>query len=315
MLVLEAVSMLCIAVLMFIVLFTHHGTLFNSNELSFHGSSWHAILLAIPLVMFSFGGFDSASVLGQEAKDPRRAISIAVIGSVAVASVFFVFCSYVMELAFQGTNVNIATSSNLLASVADVSGVSWFAYVVDVGVILSMFAVIIASYNVGSRILFTLSNEGLLPKPLSKVHPKHGTPSAAVGFIGVGSTLGVLLVAVMKANVVNSFNLTGTLSGDAAIVMYLLTVVAVAIMFLRKRAGADNSRAPIVVTASTVAAIALAYLLYKSFVPYPAFPYSVVTDILIGLVVVAVGLCLSYVIRKSPVLDQIGSSVAAFEDE
>ena len=315
MLILEALSMLAITVLMLIVLFTHKGSLFNSHEISFHGFSWHAILIAIPLVMFSISGFESASVLGQEAKDPRRAISIAVIGSVAVTSLFFVFCAYVMELAFQGTGFNIATSTNLLASTAKISNVSWFGYVVDVGVILSMFAVIIASYNVGSRVLFTLSNEGFLPKQLSKVHPKHGTPSAAVIFIAIGSIFGVILVAVIKANVVNAFYLTGTMSGDGAIVMYLLTVLAVAMMYLRKRKGSVTSRAPVVITACIVAAVSLAYLFYKNFVPYPSFPYSVVGDIFIGIVVVAVMLLASYLVRKSPVLKQIGSTVTNYELE
>jgi amino acid transporter len=308
MLVLEALSMLCIIVLMMIVLFTHKGTLFSPVELHFHGSSWHAILLAIPLVMFSFAGFESASFLGQEAKDSRRTISIAVIGSVAVASVFFVFCAYVMELAFQGTRLNPAASSNLLASVANISGVSWYGYIVGIGVILSMFAVIIAVFNAGSRLLFTLSNEGFLPKPLSRAHPKHGTPSFAVGFIGLGCTFGVVLVAVLRANVVNALNNTGTLSGDGEVMMLLLTVVAVAVMFLRKRYGSTTSKAPVIITAAIVATIALAYLLYKSFIPYPAFPANFPDDICVGVFVPAVLMLASLVRRKSPLLLRTGSS-------
>ena len=315
MLILEAFSMLAITVLMLIILFTHNGSIFNGNELHFHGSSWHAILLGMPLVMFCYSGFESSSVLGQEAKDARRTISIALIGSVAVSAVFFTICSYVLVLAFQGTNFNFTTTSNLLASASNVSNVSWYGYVVDIGIILSMIAVIIAYFNVGSRLLFTLSNEGLLPRQLSKVHPRHGTPSNAVWLVAGTCAASIIVVAALKANMINAFGNFGTVAGDGAIFMYLVTVVAVVVMVARRRYGSATSRSREVMIASLFAVVALAYLLYKSFVPYATFPLSVFVDIFVATTLLALVLLVVMVARKSPLLRQTGSSVEAGDRE
>ncbi len=315
MLVLEALSMLAITVLMLMILLKHNGSIFNSHELTFNGGSWHAILLGMPLVMFCYSGFESSSVLGQEARNPRRTISVALIGSVAVSAVFFTICSYVLVLAFQGTHFNFTTTSNLLASAANVSNVGWYGYVVDVGIILSMIAVIIAYFNVGSRLLFTLSNEGLLPRPLSRVHPKHGTPSVAVWVVALTCGGSIILVAAMKANMINAFGNFGTVAGDGAIFMYLLTAVAVIGMVARRRFGSAGSNAPAVLVASLIAVAGLAYLLYKSFVPYPSFPLNVFVDAFIAATGIAIVLLVVMVVRKSPLLRQTGSSCEVEDEE
>ncbi len=315
MLIFEALSMLAILILMLIILVTHNGSIFNGHELHFNGGSWHAILLGVPLVMFCYSGFESSSVLGQEAVHPRRTISIALIGSVALSAVFFTICSYTLVLAFQGHHFNFTTTSNLLASAADVSNVSWYGYVVDVGIILSMIAVIIAYFNVGSRLLFTLSNEGLLPRRLSKVHPKHGTPSAAVWLVYVTCAVSIIIVAALKANMVNAFGNFGTVAGDGAIFMYLITAAAVIVMVARRRFGSANSKALQVFIASLFAVGALGYLLYKSFVPYAGFPVSVYLDVFIATSALVVVSLVVMETRKSPLLRQTGTSIEVDELE
>lgn len=82
------------------------------NPVEFTGFSLHGIVLGIPLVLFAFSGFESATAFAREAKNPRRMITLAVMGSVAISAAFFIFCSYALVLAFQGTHYGIATSTN-----------------------------------------------------------------------------------------------------------------------------------------------------------------------------------------------------------
>ena len=67
--------------------------------------------------------------------------------------------------------------------------------------------------------------------------------------------------------------------------------------------------------ASLFAVVALAYLLYKSFVPYATFPLSVFVDIFVATTLLALVLLVVMVARKSPLLRQTGSSVEAGDRE
>src|SRR5262249_1750210 len=148
-----------------------------------------------------------------------------------IVGLFLIFCSYVLVLAFQGSRLSITASTDALASAASISGVSWYGYVVDVGVVVSMFAVLIAVYNSCGRLLYTLAREGLVPAAFGRSHPRHGTPSAAVLFTGAVNMIALLIVAGSGASVVNAFGNLATLSGYGINVMYLISAIAVVICF------------------------------------------------------------------------------------
>jgi amino acid transporter len=309
MLIAESLSVAAITVLMIIVLITHHGPVVDPVE--FKGFSLHNVVLGIPLVLFSFSGFESATAFAREAKNPRRMITLALMGSVAISAAFFVFCSYVLVLAFQGTHYDIASSTNVLATVTSIVGASWYAYIVDIGVIFSMFAVIIALINTSSRLVYTLSVEGLLPKPLGRLQPRRGTPSSAIGFVWAVCLLGILVVAITRSSVLNAFGNMGTLSGDAQGILYLLAVVSVLILIFKSRARITRHLWPALI-AGILAAAALAYLLYKSFVPLPPFPTSVFVYVLFGTLVLSV-LAFPLVSSRLAGLRQLGSSVTEYD--
>lgn len=315
MLVAESISVVLILILLVAVLVTHHGPILASRDFNLRGLSIHDLLLGMPLVMFSFGGFETSTVLGQEAKNPRRMIPAALLGSVVLASIFFVVSSYVLVLAFQGTHYNIANTANILATASQISGISWYAYVVDIGVILSMFSVIVAAYNVGSRLLLTLSREKVLPARIGMVHPRNRTPSGAILFIGAGCTLGMLLVAALHANVVNAFGNVGTLAGYGQTVMYLLTLVAVVVMLVRMARSRSIRNAGVVIGASIVGALALGYLLYSSFVPMPAFPLNVYVYVFFALSALSVGAYWWMRSRHPQSLLEIGTIVDDYGNE
>jgi amino acid transporter len=311
MLITESISVGLITILMFLVLIKHHGPIVDPFE--FKGLSVHGVVLGIPLVLFSFAGFESSTAFAREAKNPRRAISLALMGSVAIAALFFIFCSYVLVLAFHGTKYDIVTLPNVLATVTSIVGVSWYAYIVDVGVIFSMFAVIVALINTSSRLLYTLSSESLGPKWFAQLHPKRGTPANAIRFVWVVCVVGIAVVAIIRASVLNAFGNMGTLSGDAQGILYLFAVVAVVIMIIKARSRATR-HSLLALTAAILATAAIAFLLYKSFVPLPTFPTSVFVYILFGILVLS--LVLFPVVaasRRTGRLQQLGSSVVEYD--
>jgi amino acid transporter len=309
MLVVELFSLAVIAVLMFVVLARHHGGLFQHSQLTLQGVTLNEVLLGVVLTIFAFSGFESATMLGQEARHPRRAIPVAVIGSVVIAGVFFVFTSYTIFLGFSGSKLHLATSSNPLSDVAIISGVSWYRYLVDIGVIVSMFSVIIAVYNAGSRYFLTLARERLAPSPFEKLSV-HKTPYVGILFLGLANAICVVTVVAGNFNPVNAFGYIATLSGYGSSFMYIIFALSVGyfcLVKLRER----SPRAIAIVVAVVVGAGGLAYALSYSFSPFPSFPLEVYLLIFCAVVALA-GLTLLGIAWWAPqVLRRIGGSVAS----
>lgn len=312
MLVIEVFSMLAITILMLIVLVTHHGGVISHQELTLHGLSFHTLLLAAPLIIFAAAGFESSSVLGEEARRPHRAVPLAMVGSIVIVGLFLVFCSYVLVLAFQGSRLSITASSDALAGAASIAGVSWYGYVVDAGVIVSMFAVLIAIYNSCGRLLFTLAREGLGPRAFGRSHPRHGTPSAAVLFTGGVNVIALLIVVGTGASVVDAFGDLATLSGYGINVMYLVAAIAVVVCF---GFGRSERRSLAVAGAAVVAAVVLGYVLYTSFRPLPPFPLRVYLLIFCGIMLAAVAGWFWLRYRAPEVLARTGSLAGPARDD
>ena len=179
MLVLEVVTVLVIVVLMVGVLVNHPGSVIDHSQLSLRGSSLRLVVDGFVLAVLSFGGFETATVLGREARNPLRAIPVAMLVTVAIAGVFWAFCGYTLYLGFEGSHHHLATAAAPLKDLAAVAGMSWLGNIIDAAVTLTLFGSLIAVFNGVSRLMFTMAREGLAPAPLMRVHRRWGTPWVA----------------------------------------------------------------------------------------------------------------------------------------
>ena len=309
MLILEMTSIALITLLMIIVLATHPGGIFNHDELTLHGLSFHTILLGGTLTIFAFNGFESCTVYGREARNPGRAIPASLVGSVGLAGLFFVFSSYVIFLGFSGTSHNVGTSANPLMDVADIAGVSWLGYIVSLGVIIGIFSVMIAAYAGGARFFLTLSREGLLPRSLGTVSAKRKTPIGATIFMGMWCFVPLVIVFAIHASVSNAYGNFGSLAGYGAAAMYIGAALFVGISVVHKF---GLKRLDLTV-AGLVGAAALGYGIYVSFNPLVPVPADVWLFIFCGVVALA---CASYIwlkVAHRDVLARVGSSAQPSE--
>jgi CHASE2 domain-containing sensor protein len=105
----------------------------------------------------------------------------------------------------------------------------------------------------------------------------------------------------------------GTLSGDAQGILYLFAVVAVVILIIKARSTVTH-HTWLALTAALLATAAIGFLLYKTFVPLPAFPTSVFVYILFGILVLALVLFpVLAASRRTDHLQQLGSSVVEYD--
>ena len=143
MLYIEGISVTLIAIVT-ATLLLKHGLHFDRPQLHLGTMSPRGIGLGVMLAIFSFVGFESATTLGAEARNPLRSIPRAVIESALLAGVFFVVAGYGEVLGFRNATAALGDSSNPFRYLSTQAGIPFLGPVIDIGVLISMFAATLA---------------------------------------------------------------------------------------------------------------------------------------------------------------------------
>ncbi len=130
-------------------------------------------------VFFSYIGFDAASTAGEEAKNPKRDLPRAIIGSLIVVTLLYVLVAAAAIGAKPWEEFEGAGGEAVLSQIArDVTGSSWAPTIIALGAVVSIFSVVLVVMYGQTRILFAMGRDGLLPKVFTKVNPRTQTPVA-----------------------------------------------------------------------------------------------------------------------------------------
>lgn len=299
-LVLEFVTVGVICLLFVIVLIKAKGGIIDNRQFHFHGVSLTTILAATAFSTYSMAGFDHSVTLGREARNPRRAISIAVLGSIATVGVLYIVGSYIFVLGFRGLDLSATTAP--LDTLADHNHVGWLGYIIDLGVAISFFGSGLGIMAGTSRTLFTMAKDGLLPHRLARVSPVHHAPIAAVSAL----TVFYLVVGVggcLIADGDTSYGVLGTFAGYWLVIAYSLCAVAAGIYAVRKKTMAAD-----VIASSLLALAGLIIVFYYSFRPFPVGIYGVVAWVFIAVIGATLAALILMHAKRSRVLDMIGSA-------
>lgn len=175
-----------------------------------HG--WTGVLTGAGIVFFAFIGFDAVSTAAQEAKNPKRDMPIGILGSLAVCTVLYILFSHVLTGVAPYTDF-VDPSKGKEASVAYaisnyMPGYQWLSTAVTVAILAGFSSVILVMLMGQSRVFYSMSNDGLLPKAFSAVHPKYRTPykSNLILFVFVGA-----FAAFVPGSVAGDLTSIGTL--------------------------------------------------------------------------------------------------------
>ena len=170
-------------------------SVFNWHETSLFGISHAGVLGGVLLGILLFVGFEAAASIGEESEDPHRAIPRALVGTVSVAAVFFVFMAYAFSIGYGKDAVGKGAWAGS-ASVMDDLGTkyigSWYGGLLDVIVILDATALALAICVMVGRGFFALGRDGLLPKAFAKTS-RYDTPWVGNLMVGVGG-IGLMVI-------------------------------------------------------------------------------------------------------------------------
>ncbi|MCQ6281277.1 amino acid permease [Bacillus sp. EB600] len=155
-----------------------------------HPANWHpfmpfgfqGVMGGAALVFFAVFGYDTLTTAAEEAKNPQRDLPRAVVLSLTIA-----LCLYMgMSLVVTGmVPYYILNNAAPIAKAFSHIGLNWISFIISVAAITGILSVLFSFMLAGSRIWFSMSRDGLLPKWFAKVHSKYKTPYRPTFIIGI----------------------------------------------------------------------------------------------------------------------------------
>ncbi len=185
------------------------------------------ILGAAGVVFFAFIGFDAVSTAAQEAKNPKKDMPIGILGSLAICTVLYILFSHVLTGLATVDDFRDPTkggeASVTYAIKTYMTNHRWLGDLVTVAILAGFSSVILVMLLGQSRVFYTMSKDGLMPKVFSDLHPKFRTPYKAnwLIFVIVG-----IFAAFVPGNIVGEMTSIGTL--------FAFMLVCAGVMILRK---------------------------------------------------------------------------------
>lgn len=162
---------------------------------TFNHGFW-GVLRGAAVVFFAFIGFDAVSTAAQEAKNPKRDMPIGILGSLVVCTILYILFSYVLTGVAPFTDFQKAgrEASVAYAIQTYMANHEWLATLVTVAILAGFSSVILVMLLGQSRVFYSMSNDGLLPKVFADLHPKFRTPykSNLILFVFVGAFSGFI---------------------------------------------------------------------------------------------------------------------------
>jgi APA family basic amino acid/polyamine antiporter len=230
-----------------------------ANWNNFAPNGWKGIHQAASAVFFAYIGFDAVSTAAEETENPEKNLPIGMIGSLIICTILYILISLVMTgLApwnLLGTADPMATALEIVQGRPGLSATShqvlgFSHFVVTIGALFSMTAVLLVFQLGQPRIFFSMARDGLLPKFFAAIHPVYQTPHVTTILTGV---LVAGAAAFMDIAIVIDLCNIGTL--------FAFVIVCAAVLLLRYRDGRKSDSPDRPYDASAYCTVGLAVLL------------------------------------------------------
>jgi amino acid transporter len=283
MLWIEAASVSLIVVVVALVLI-RHGWHVDADELHLRGMTGSGLRLGLVLALFSFVGFESATTLGAEARDPLKTIPRAVIQSSVLAGAFFTVCAYAEVLGFHSVGQDLGKSEAPMYIMAQVGGAPVLGLLIDIGALVSLFAGTLACITAAARVLLRMAHDGLAHEALGTTHARNHTPSRAVVITGIAAVLPVAVLAYRGASGLDVYGWMGSLATYGFIVAYALVCVGLPRYLRQYRVFSGGAQ-----IIPWLAAAAMLLALVGNLYPVPEGPYGKLPYIYLAYLIAGLG--------------------------
>ncbi len=273
------------------------------------------VFQAFIFILFAFFGFESSTTVAEECENPRRNIPIALLGSVGLTGLWFIFALYAVVVGFGPSAAGIAKLANdavPLDTLARRYLGDGYAAFVDIAALMANVAVLIAIHNANFRIFYAMGRENVLPGWLGKTHPVHMTPYRAIIGFSVFAAILMLVTGLMWGPQA-AFGNNGYFSSLGVLPIFIVVnILLITFMWTRYRSEFSWWRHGLL---PALGAIVFAVALYKSVVPLPASPQDVMPLAILIWFLIGVAVMLYVRARDPRRLDVIGETMFIDEED
>jgi amino acid transporter len=263
------------------------------------GSTSFALLFGV----LTITGFEAVAVFREETKDPVKTVPRATYAAVLSLALLYAVgaLAYLTALGPDKAIAAGATdpSGSFVASVGDYVGTA-AVDIVTVLLVTSGFAALLATQNIAARYLYTLGEDGVLPKRLGQVHPRFGSPITASWVVAVMTIAGFGLAAVFRVDPVTFYARVASFGGVCLLALMFATALAVFLYFRRDTEHRATALQSVITPA--IAFVGLGIVLYLAVTNMDTIiggtPAEGTIAILAGVAVIAAGVILALVLRS-----------------
>jgi basic amino acid/polyamine antiporter, APA family len=196
----------------------------SANFTPFAPNGFAGVMTAAGVIFFSFIGLDAVSTAGEEVKNPRRNMPLAIIIALIVVTGMYVAVALVAVGAQPAPEFE-DQEAGLAAILQNITGSTWPGTVVAIGAVISIFSITLVVLYGQTRILFAMGRDGMLPSFFHRVNPRTLTP--------VNNTVLVAVVVGLLAGLL-PINFLAEMTSIGTLVAFL--VVSIGVMVLRRTA-------------------------------------------------------------------------------
>jgi amino acid transporter len=266
--------------------------------------------LGVVFGLLSFIGFDAAATLGEETRNPRRSIPLAIIGALGAVGVFYVLMMYALTAGYRLNDPNqmaaFLNDANPFVTLGQ-HVTPWLLQPIQIAAVAGIFSCFLAIHNTTVRVMFSMGRDRVLPASLGKVHDRWFSPHRAIAAqtvftivvgIGVGIWLG--------PGATGAYGFTGAIGTVAIVIVYVISNIALIRYFWQK----PQRRILTHVIIPILGVVGLAYPLYSVSAPGQAYPYNLVPIVVLIWILLGLGLYLYYRAKAPEKIAAIGTFVA-----
>ncbi len=192
----------------------------NTGEFGAFG--WSGVLAGAGQIFFAYIGFDAVSTAAQEARNPKRDMPIGIIGSLGICTVLYILYGLVLTGIVNYKELNVAAP--LAVAVDRMKGLPWIGFLMKLGSLCGLTSVMLVMLLGQSRVFYSMSNDRLLPKLFSDLHPRFRTPWKSNLLLLAFVSLGAAFTPIARLGNLTSI---GTL--------FAFVVVCIAVVIMRKK--------------------------------------------------------------------------------
>jgi amino acid transporter len=253
-----------------------------------HGAAAKDIFVSFSLAVLAFGGFEASAPLAEETRDPKRNVPIAVLGSVVISGLIYVFGSYALVTAFGAGHADVFSSDANPFHTATKAFIGFLAPVVTWVFLSSVTSSYVAANTQTSRVIFAGARGGLWPKGLAVVNRRLRTPwVAAVAFVVPSIAIGVVSTAFTDPGTASGF--LGTFGILGVVIMYVVANLALIVQWVKLRRSGTRKNPLLWVVVPIIGLAVLAIPIWGDLRPGQAAPFNALPWLTAALIAVGIG--------------------------